>query len=129
MSADARRQADGGEVRLDAADCGIVDQPLLAAEAEGEADADGHGLSVQQPLRVAGPGLERVAERVAEVQEHAVAGLRLVARDDLGLALDAGADTSVASAAASCANTARQFCSSQAKKAASPSRPYLAAST
>ncbi len=77
-------------MRLDAADCGVVDQPLLAAEAEGEANADCHGLSVQQPLRVASPGLERVAERVAEVQERAVAGLGLVARDDLGLASDAG---------------------------------------
>jgi len=35
--------------------------------------------------RVAGDGLERVAERVAEVEERALAVFSLVARDDAGL--------------------------------------------
>src|SRR5690606_15065006 len=58
-------------------------------EAEREAHADGHALAVQQARRVAGPGLERVAEGVAEIEERAVASLVLVARDDGGLGLDA----------------------------------------
>ena len=56
------------------------------SEAEGQADADGDGLAVQQPVGEAGPGLQRVAEGVAEVEQHAVAGLGLVAGDDGGLA-------------------------------------------
>ena len=105
------------------------DKPQLLAQPERQADADGHGLAVQQPLRVPRPGLERMAEGVAQVEQHAVAGLGLVACDDGGLALDAGADERAPSASASCASTACQFCSSQPKNAASPSRPYLAAST
>ena len=45
-----------------------------------------------QPGSVPKPGFDRVAERVAQIEQHAVALLGLVARDDLGLHLDAASD-------------------------------------
>ena len=45
-----------------------------------------------QPLGVAGGGLDGVAERVAEIEQRAVAVLALVARDDLGLDLAGALD-------------------------------------
>ena len=83
---DAGRQAEGGEVRLDAGHAVVADERQLLGQPERQADADGDGLAVQQPVGEAGPGLQRVAEGVAEVEQHALARLGLVAGDDAGLA-------------------------------------------
>ncbi len=49
--------------------------------------ADRHALAVQQAVGITGRRLERVAERVAKVEQRAVALFGLVARDDIGLHL------------------------------------------
>ena len=89
---DASRQAEGGEVRLDAGHAVVADEPQLLGQPERQADADGDGFAVQQPVGEAGPRLERMAERVAEVEQHALARFRLVAGDDAGLALHGDGD-------------------------------------
>ena len=64
-------------------------------------------------------GLERVAEGVAEIEQRAIAGLALVARDDGGLGAAAHRDGVFARQASDDlppANTSRQLASSQAKK-------------
>ena len=88
----------------------------------------GDRLAVQQPVGEAGRRLERVAEGVAEIEQRALAGLALVARDDRGLGAAAHGDGVLARAPVPPANTSRQLASSQAKNAASPIRPYLATS-
>ena len=45
-----------------------------------------------EELAVVGGGLDGVADGVAEVEDHAQAGLLLVLADDLGLDADAGGD-------------------------------------
>ena len=82
---------------------------------------------MQQPVGEAGGGLERVAEGVAEIEQRALAGFALVARDDAGLGAAADGDGVLARRLPP-ANTSCQFASSQEKNAASPSRPYLATS-
>ena len=57
-------------------------EPGLARHRRRHQQARAHRLAMQ-PLRVAGGGLQRVPERVAEVQQRAVALLALVAPDDL----------------------------------------------
>ena len=108
------------------ASCG--QSPRRARELEGEQAADRHRLAVQQPVGIAGRGLERMAEGMAEVEERAVALLGLVAGDDLGLHL-AGAPHRVLPRAGVAGLAApAPLASSQAKKSASPRRPYFATS-
>ncbi len=56
-----------------------------------EHHADRDRFAVQQ-LAVAALGFERVAERVSEIEQRALAGLALVARDDAGLVAAAESD-------------------------------------
>ena len=53
--------------------------------------ADGHRLAVQQRA-VPGGRLERVADGVPVVEQHALAALAFVAFDDVGLELDCARD-------------------------------------
>ena len=126
--ADPRRQADRGKMRAHAR--GVVGAKELAPrrEAEGERHADRHRLAVQQPVGEAGLGLERVAEGVAEIEQRALAGLALVVGDDAGLGLGSRRRRRGSRAGVARRARRRQFASSQAKKAASPIRPYLTTS-
>ena len=104
------------------------DQALARREFERQRHAERDRLAVQQPAGKAGGGFQRVAEGVAEIEQRALAGLALVARDDARLAAAADRDGVLARADCPPANTSCQFASSQAKNAASPSSPYLATS-
>ena len=84
--------AHRGEMRGDAARRLLRAEAEAGREVEGERAADRDRLAVQQPVGVAGGGLERVAEGVAEVEERALALLGLVADDDRGLHLAGAAD-------------------------------------
>ena len=101
--------------------------PRRAENSNASAMPSADRLAVQQPVGEAGGRLERMAEGVAEIEQHAVAGLALVARDDRGLGAAAHRDGVLARMAPP-ANRSRQLASSQAKKAASPSSPYFTTS-
>ena len=81
----------------------------------------------KQPIGKPARRFQRMAESVAEIEQRPLAGLALVARDDRGLGAAAHRDGVLARGTPP-AKTSRQFASSQEKKAASPSRPYLATS-
>ena len=100
--------------------------PRRAENSNGERHAEPDRLAVQQPVGEAGRRLERVAEGVAEIEQRAVAGLALVARDDRGLGAAAHRDGVFARGPP--ANRSRQLASSHSKNAASPSRPYFTTS-
>ena len=105
--------------------------PSRAEKPNASADAGGNRLAVQQPVGKAAGGFQRMTEGVAEIEQRPLAGLALVARHDRGLGAATHRDGVLAgkiSGAVPPANTSRQLASSQAKKAASPSRPYLATS-
>ena len=82
----AARQADGAEMRLDprrVVGAGKV-EPRRKAMRQRHADRD--RLAMHQPgAVVAGRRFQRMAEGVAEIEQRAVAGLELVAGDDIGL--------------------------------------------
>ena len=82
---------------------------------------------MQQPAGEAGGRFEGMAEGVAEIEQRALAGLALVARDGHGLGAAAHRDRVFARADPP-AKTSCQLASSQAKKPASPISPYLATS-
>ena len=95
-------------------------------QAGGQHHAGGDRLAVQ-PRAVAGGRLDRVAERVAEVEQRALAGLALVGGDDRGL--DPAAFVDRVRERVGVAR--RERCgrsSSQAKNAASRIAPYLTTS-
>ena len=71
---------------------GCGDQAFAGGEFERQRHAERHRLAMQQPLRKAGAGLQRVTEGMAEIEQRAFAGLALVARDDAGLAAAADRD-------------------------------------
>ncbi len=79
------RQADLGEMARDA--LGIVRRHEAHAgrELERQHHADGDCLAVDQAVRVAGGGLQRVAEGVAEVEQGALALVALVGATTCGL--------------------------------------------
>ena len=70
--------------RLDAGDVLRVDPAEQAREFRRHHRASGNGFAVQ-PIAVTHAGLDRMAERVAEVQQRTLALFGLVGRDDLGL--------------------------------------------
>src|SRR5206468_6223092 len=83
-------QTDLGEMPLDAGNVIGRAQALLGGEGEGKPDADGDGFAMQEPVRVAGESLKRVAEGVAEIEQRAGAALlALVGLNDRGLGADA----------------------------------------
>ncbi len=77
-----------------------------------------------QPFAVADAGLDRVAERVAEVEQRAFARLALVGRDDLRLDPAALADR-VGERLGVAREQRSMFASSQSKNARSRMAPYL----
>ena len=131
-----RRQPDLGQVADRPRGFGGRQEAEPGREFEGERHAGGDRLAMQQAVGKAAGRLQRVAESVAEIKKRPVAGLALVARHDRGLGAAAHRDGVLARPAPEVllaedlppANTSRQLASSQEKKAASPSRPYLATS-
>ena len=90
--------------------------------------ADRHALAMHEAgAVVAGRRLQRMAERVAEIEQRAVAGLEFVARDDIGLGA-AAIRRSPRCAPDRRQTPACQFFSSQAKKSGRSISPYLATS-
>ncbi len=85
--ADACRQAHGLDVTRHALGRSRRAKTQLLGEAERQADTDGDAFTVQQPVGIAGPGFKGVAERVAEVEKGAVAGLVLSRATMAALAL------------------------------------------
>src|SRR3972149_2635790 len=79
-----RRKSGRGEMRGDPVRVLGVAELELRREAERQHHADGDGLAVQQPVGKPGCGFERMAERVAQVEERPLAALALVAADELG---------------------------------------------
>src|SRR5512139_719764 len=67
--------------------CGIGgrDQALFCRKFESQGNSQRHCFAVQQPVGEATAGLERMAERVAEIEQRALSSLALVPRDDAGL--------------------------------------------
>ena len=125
------RQAHRRKMRDDAVGVGLGNQPAPGRKLERERHAEPDRLAVQQPVGEAGRGLEGMAEGVAEIEQHAVAGLALVARDDRGLGAAAHRDGVLArktSGRSPPANRSRQLASSHSKKLASPSNPYFTTS-
>jgi hypothetical protein len=89
----------------------------------GEHDADRDGFAVQPALVVA-DGLERVAERVAEVQQRSPALLALVLGDD-GALISQLRRIACVSAAGRGASSRRRCSSSQSKNGASTMNAVL----
>ena len=90
---DPGRQPDRGQMADGALGFGLGYKPLpRRREAERERHADGNRFAVQQPVGETARRFQRVAERVAEIEQLAVAGLALVARDDRGLGAAAHRD-------------------------------------
>ena len=77
----------------DARGVGLGAKPLLDREGEGEAHADGDGLAMEQPVGIAGIGLQGMAEGVAEIEQRPGAALlALVGLDDRRLGAAARGD-------------------------------------
>ena len=74
-----RPRRDGAIARRRSA-CGS--RPSRAENSNAQRHAERDRLAVQQPVGEARRGLERVAEGMAEIEQRALAGLALVARDD-----------------------------------------------
>ena len=100
-------------------------EAALDREAEGHRHADRHRLAVRQP----GLRLDRMAEAVAEIEQGALARSCRARRPATNAVL-ACTQVSIAwsRAASSPASRAAPFASHQAKKSASPIRPYLTTS-
>ena len=82
-----------GEMPLDAGHVVGRAEALLGGEGEGKPHADGDGLAVQEAVGVAGEGLKRMAESMAEIEQRAGAALlALVGLNDRGLGADARGD-------------------------------------
>src|ERR1700735_3501435 len=71
---------------------GRRNQPLFGGEGESERHADGDCFAMQKPAGKAARRLEGMAERMAEIKKRTVAGLALVAGDDVGLGAAAHGD-------------------------------------
>ena len=129
--ADVGRKPDRRKMAHGALRRRLRQQAEPRGEFERAGDAERDRLAVQQPVGKSRRRLEGVAEGVAEVEQRALAGLALVARDDPGLAAARDRDRVLARRTPEelpPANTSCQFASSQAKKPASPSRPNFATS-
>ena len=68
---------------------GLRQQPAPRGEFERQRHAEPDRLAVQELVGEPGGGLKRVPECMTQVEQHAVAGLALVAAHDLGLGLHA----------------------------------------
>ncbi len=88
---DARRQADGAQMRLDPLGGLRRTETFARGKAEGAGHADRHALAMDEAGRIVADDLfQRVTKGVAEVEQRAIALLGLVAGDHrrLGLAGD-----------------------------------------
>ena len=94
------RQADRGKMALDARGVRLGDHAELRGKFRRQHHADGNAFAVEQAVGKAGRGLQRMAEGVAEIEQRALAGLALVARDDRGLGAAGGRDRVLARRAA-----------------------------
>ncbi len=113
---------------LDAGGIARGANPELDGKGEGEPHADRDRLAMQQTVGIAGIGLERVAEGMAEIEQSARALLLfLVSLDDGSLGAGARLDR-VAALWPGRGEDLGQFASSQAKNGASPSSPYFTTS-
>ena len=79
----------------------MPDQPLLSSqrakpgclgEPKRQHQADGHGLTVQQPVAKACRRFQRVAERMPQIEQRPFAGLVLISGDDASFHHNAGFD-------------------------------------
>ena len=116
-------QAEQLQHALDARDVGGADPAESLRHVGGEQHAGADGFAVQ-PGRVVGGALDGVAERVAEIEQRAIAALVLVARDDFGLDL-AGALDGVRERGGVARQQLRGIRSSQSKKLAVDDEPVL----
>ena len=89
-------QSGLAKVTLDALGLGLRQEAEPGREIEGERHAERHRLAMQQAAGEVRRRLEGMAEGVAEIEQRAIAGLALVARDDLGLHAAAGGDRMLA---------------------------------
>jgi len=87
-------------MRLCARGIGGTAKTFAGGEFESHDHAERHCLAVQQTAREATTGLERMAERVAKIEQRAFARLALVAGDDAGLGAAANGDRMLARRAA-----------------------------
>ena len=94
------RQADGSKVALDAGGVGIGDHAELRGKLRRQHHADGNAFAMEQAIGEAGCSLQRMAESMTEIEQRALAGLALVARDDRGLGAAGGCDGMLARSAA-----------------------------
>ena len=98
---DMGRQSDGGKMRRHAGAVVDAAKAQRPGEVEGEPHADGNALAMHQPGAVIGDdGLQRVAERVAEIEQGPLAGLELVGRDNTRLGPAGGGNRLLALGAA-----------------------------
>ncbi len=80
-------------------DVGRAEVPLMGIF-RGHHHADGDRLAMDQPVRIAGGGLERVPESVAEIEQRPLARLAFIGGDDGGLGGAADGDRPLACGAA-----------------------------
>jgi hypothetical protein len=76
------------------------DEAETGGKLECQRDAERDRFAMQQPVGKSGRRLQRMTERVPEIEQRAVAGLALVAGDDLGLHAAAGGNGGLAGSAA-----------------------------
>src|ERR1700760_1601608 len=87
-----RRQADTAKMVNNAFNIIGRQHAELGRKLRREHHADRNALAMEQTIREAGDGFQRVAEGVAEIEQRAIAGLALVAGDDRGLGAAGGGD-------------------------------------
>ena len=126
MSAILRGEPNLGKVALDSRASSFAAKALLDGIGEGKTLPDGDRLAMQQPVGIAGIRFERVAERVAEIEQRARAGfLALVAPRRWQPWRARSSRWRGARAGPLPEKTFAQCVSSQAKNGASPSSPYF----
>ena len=129
MAAIAVGRPTAVKMALDAGGVGRRAKALLDREGEGEPHADGDGLAMQEPVRVAGEGFERMAEGVAEIEQGARAALPRARRPPRWLPWRGRWSRRHGGARPRCRRRFRaNSASSQAKNGASPSSPYFTTS-
>src|SRR4051794_28230845 len=87
-----RRQADRGKMMLDARSSAVRNHPKLGGKLRCQHHAHGNALAMEQAVGKPGRGFQRMAKGVAEIEQRALAGFALVARDDRGLGAAGGGD-------------------------------------
>ena len=94
------RQADFGKVTFYARRIRFGDHSELRGKFRGQHHADGNAFAMEQPVGETGRGLQRMPERMAEIEQRAFAVFAFVARHDRGLGAAGGGDGVLARRAA-----------------------------